>query len=575
MEWTAARVTDLLDKLRRRRGDSTTVEVKRAAAGVPKSLPETICAFANMPGGGTIILGADEHTDFSINGVEDPAAMEAAVANQARQFVTPSPYLEATSVEIQGVMVTVVQVTGLNPLQKPATYKGEAYLRQADGDYVMGVNDLHMIEIAKLHSAEAPRYDAMAVEGTSADDLDRELTQAFLRAARRTSRRLSDLDADDLLAQMGVTHRNGSLTHAGLYALGRYPQGRLPALGVTAAVNLPREPGSSSARTRDLRHFDGPLPALLEDVMDWVVANLSAQQVYDQQGHLRDQSDLPLRAIREAVANALVHRDMGPDTLGVGKRVELRLLPDKLLILSPGGLRGVTKSQLISASSLTKAAVNQQLYEIAKLLKTDDGARVIEGEGGGVKEILLSTREAGFQTPHLIDTGVEFKVILWRVSPFTREEDEWLKRLSKNGELSYVQKELLASLLQGDEWSVERLTRDFSPLTVEEATEVLSQLTQRGLVLVDLDATPQISLGRNSTGGSRLKESAPAHLLGKNGGTILGAVGEGAGTVPEMIDATGLTRRQVEYALKQLLSAGLLVREGGQGHRGTFYRLPG
>lgn len=266
------------------------------------------------------------------------------------------------------------------------------------------------------------------------------------------------------------------------------------------------------------------------------------------------------------------------------KRVELRLLPDKLLILSPGGLRGVTKSQLITASSLTKAAVNQQLYEIAKLLNTDDGSRVIEGEGGGVKEILVSTREAGFQAPHLIDTGVEFKVILWRVSPFTREEDEWLKGLSEVGQLTYVQKELLASLSHGDEWSVERLTREFSPLTVGEATEVLSELTRRGLVVVDLDAEPQISLARSSTAGKEIKggvvgptkkQSEPSRLLGKNGATILRAVDEGASTVPEMMKLTGLTRRQVDYALKQLLSSDLLVREGGQGHRATFYRLPG
>lgn len=56
MEWDAKRLTRVLDELRVRRGDSTLIEVKRAAAGVPKSLATTLCAFANMPTGGTTNL---------------------------------------------------------------------------------------------------------------------------------------------------------------------------------------------------------------------------------------------------------------------------------------------------------------------------------------------------------------------------------------------------------------------------------------------------------------------------------------------------------------------------------------
>ncbi|WP_394287726.1 helix-turn-helix domain-containing protein [Corynebacterium variabile] len=65
--------------------DFTLVEVKEAAEGLPENLPETVCAFANMPQGGTVLLGVSQRQNFA--------------------------------------------VTGIAPSQKPAEYRGKAYLR--------------------------------------------------------------------------------------------------------------------------------------------------------------------------------------------------------------------------------------------------------------------------------------------------------------------------------------------------------------------------------------------------------------------------------------------------------------
>lgn len=89
MTWTSSQLREGLSLLRVRRGDSASIEVKRAAGGLPQNCPETICAFANMPAGGTLILGADEAQGFRIIGISDPAAYEAGLVSQARNAITP------------------------------------------------------------------------------------------------------------------------------------------------------------------------------------------------------------------------------------------------------------------------------------------------------------------------------------------------------------------------------------------------------------------------------------------------------------------------------------------------------
>lgn len=120
---TASRVLAVLDELRVHGGDRTDVEVKRAAGGLPAKIGETLCAFANMPDQGLLILGANEAGAFSLNGVADPAGMAQALVNVSREAVNPSPYVEVRTFDIDGVQIVAALVQPVAPSLKPARFE--------------------------------------------------------------------------------------------------------------------------------------------------------------------------------------------------------------------------------------------------------------------------------------------------------------------------------------------------------------------------------------------------------------------------------------------------------------------
>ncbi|WP_312899315.1 AlbA family DNA-binding domain-containing protein [Corynebacterium variabile] len=228
--------------------DFTLVEVKEAAEGLPENLPETVCAFANMPQGGTVLLGVSQRQNFAVTGIASPNDMIQAVTSQTRESVTPAPHIDLYPVSVDGHTVIVVDVTALAPSQKPAEYRGKAYLRQADGDYRMNSNDHRMIDVEALHDSERAAYDLVSVPGTSIADLDPELLPRYLVSIRASSRRLKNATDEDICRLVSVTTPTGELTTAGLYALGTTrrgncrpspspPQSSFPA---TAAEPVPR-----------------------------------------------------------------------------------------------------------------------------------------------------------------------------------------------------------------------------------------------------------------------------------------------------------------------------------------------
>lgn len=561
---------ETLSQLRAFGDDTTLVECKTAGGGVPKNIGETLCAFANMPQSGAILLGVSERRGFEVTGVDHPAQMEKKVTSVNRAAVKPAPQLEFTHLSLEGKNVVVVEVTPLLPSEKPANYDGKPYLRQADGDYVMNSNDLKMLELSALAERQQAHFDFESVPGTDADVLDGEVLTGYLKAVRGSRSRISKIDDDAQLLQVtNVTNSEGNVRFGGLYALGFLPQSVEPALGATAAVRLSR--GEGVGRNRNLTEIEGPLPVMLTEAMEWIQQNSDTVSRYTNSGHLVDEPEFPPSAIREVLANALVHRDLGP-SVDVGKKVEIRITERMLIVVSPGGLRGLSVSQLESPV-LTKSPVNKRLYEIARYLRTEDGERVIEGEGGGIQEILAATREARLPKPRFIDNGVEFKVLFPRGSRFTEEQNTWLKGLQSGGEqFTPTEEDLLVELQNHGATSFQAITQRYTPLGEQACRNMLRKLVNAGAI-VESDGVFSLSgeSPRQHSDFTARAESLAA--LGKNVPAVYQAIPPaGAVTLKELQATTGLSPAQLRYALEPLLDHAHVVMLGGQGQRTTTYR---
>lgn len=396
---------ELIGNLRAVGSDTTSVEVKSASGGLPASLTPTMSAFANMPGGGLVILGLDEASRFRATGVADAPAIAAALASRARQAFDPPIQLNIEVEPFEGVDLVLARIQETPPSAKPCTVKrtGQAFLRFADGDYALSRLEVDGFAANRTR----PRFDESVVPNTSTSDLDTARVEDFVATARAMDRRLRPLDDATLLRRTGVLH-NGCATVAGLLALGEYPQQHLPHCTIRAALHFD---DTSTVRALDSATFTGPIPAMLDEAVEWVARNSRNRIVQNPSGQVVTQLDPPAIAVRELVANSLVHRDLAE--WASSRSIELRLTNTAMRITNPGGLYGITADRL-GVHPLTSAR-NRRLLEICKFVKTGD-ANVVEARASGIPATIAALSAAEMPPPRFFDQALAFTVTVDRTT---------------------------------------------------------------------------------------------------------------------------------------------------------------
>ena len=450
--YTPEEVTQTLNELCLLGRDSLTVEVKSAHNGYPSSIAETICSFANLPDGGTIICGVDESQDFAPVGVYDLEDLRAKIIDAA-QNLKPKIAVETTDMVLGDHQVLIVSVPGL-PVQERPCFKGNvAYQRLGDGDYPMDSYALSLM-YAQRHK---PQNDLRNIPGTSIKDLDEPYTEDFLRQVRLSSARLRH-DSDQ-----EILHKRNVLAAA---------QNDL----TLAVVSM-----SGTARNDDRFRGEGPIPAMLEDALAWLVRNLKNRTVTTPDGAgLMDEPEIPLVALREFVANALVHRSYEQDASG--KFVQIFIKRGRVEIISPGGFWGILPSQVGLVHR--PAAVNEALYAICQNIRLSDGRRLIEGEGGGILAAQQALRNAGLREARILDEGIQVRVIIYRStndaqSTRERRAAQSSQHVDVPQELSATESQVYSALAQKPA-TVTDLVED-TQLTARQVRYALPKLVKRGM----------------------------------------------------------------------------------------------
>jgi ATP-dependent DNA helicase RecG len=131
---TPQEMRELVGNVQRRRGESDNIEVKAARGGTPKRLYESLSAFANHTGGGVVLFGLDESSDFAVSGVGNAQRLQEEITHLASSELEPPLRPKFAVDEIDGETVVAVEIDELPASHKPCFYKPAglpkgAYLR--------------------------------------------------------------------------------------------------------------------------------------------------------------------------------------------------------------------------------------------------------------------------------------------------------------------------------------------------------------------------------------------------------------------------------------------------------------
>ena len=343
---------------------------------------------------------------FSKVGVYDAQDLQKKVMEYCEQMM-PVVRPVFTVCDEDGMIFVSAEIPPVDIAERPCykTAKGRlqgSYIRVGDADKPMTEYEVYSYEAFR----KKYRDDIRAVEDASFKSLDMSKVDEYLALKRSERPNLAVLPNEQQYELAGIT-RNGKITMTALLLFGLYPQAFYPQLSIIATSVPGNEMGAldiAGNRFLDSKRIEGTLPDMLDGAISFVRTNMrTATKIDSKTGQRIDVPQYPVIAVREAVLNALVHRDYSFHT--EGKPIQLVMYSDRMEIINPGGLYGrLTVDQLGQAQPDTR---NPALVTAMETLgKT-------ENRYSGIPTIRYAMKESSLPAPLFIDTRGTFKVILY------------------------------------------------------------------------------------------------------------------------------------------------------------------
>jgi len=358
---------DLLDLVKTREG--YTIEFKES---VNSALGREICAFANGQGG-KIVLGVKD--DGSIKGIELSNSAISRIQDIARNM---NPAFRVNVEQIQDLAVIYVP----EGKEKPYTVNDHFYLRQ-------GANSqkLNRGEIRTFFQKE----NQLSFERQTSDFLAKDFSEAVLKKFKAEANISPNLSKNHILKNLNL-FSNEKLNRVGILFFAKNIKRYFPSASIMCFLYADIE----QTEILDSKEFAEDFLTNLHNTNSYLISKLNTALIIKNELSHRKELELPREALREAVINAMIHRDYF-----VQSNVQINISPARVEIINPGML-------LFPKLEFGKISVrrNPILVDLVHRLG------YVEKAGSGIKRIKRLCRES--KTKIKFETGEFFKLTLFR-----------------------------------------------------------------------------------------------------------------------------------------------------------------
>lgn len=366
-----------------------------------KEILETISAFANTKGG-EILVGVEENKDGSvkeIRGIETKGKVIENLTNEIKQNTDPVIFPSIEIKKIQGKDVLSIEVEE-NPF-KPVFAKGKAFIRVGRTNKKLSVQELRRL----TKDSVGYNFTELICKDATLKDVDKDKVKWFIKEAKK-QRNLNleeGSSVKEILMRLKLL-KNDKLTNAAVLLFGKdskFLQSEIKCIRFSG--NEPTKPYI------DFQTLEGNVFDLIDQAEDFVLRNIKkAIWLVPGQVQREEKYEYPPDAIREAIVNAIVHRDYTSSS-----KVQVRIFDDYIEIWNPGKLpEGWTIKKLKEKhESIPK---NPLIFKQLFLVK------YVEDVGGGTLDMINECKKWGIPDPEFEDTGTSI-IVTFRKSIITEQ----------------------------------------------------------------------------------------------------------------------------------------------------------
>ena len=387
---------------------------------VPSKIREItleICAFANSEGG-YLLLGIDNHG--KIHGLEIDNNTRSKIQDGIRD-ISPNIQVDLYPVMVDDKKVWVLDVP--SGKDKPYVLSGAIYVRE-------GANSQKLTTAEEIRSffqtSNRIYFDAVPC---SRFDVNKELDEDNFQYFRHESNLSGNISTYQVLNNLQVFDDSGTIKNGGVLFFSKEPEKIFP----HAVIHCVLFKGTTKVHIIDDKYYGGTLYNQYRQTEAWIKDKLKVSYIIEDMGPRKEIWEIPLAVFKEAIINALSHRDYYEQ----GAVTVVEIYDDRVVISNPGGLLLAVKKEF-GTRSMSRNPLIFGLFTRMNL---------VEQVASGIPRMRNEMNEAGLPEPAFTTDGGFFSV------EFQRPDDSGTVNGTVNGtvKLKAINEEIVFELIKSEE----------------------------------------------------------------------------------------------------------------------------